>query len=130
MGTAGSPRSAFGLDMYYCANHAASCSTNTGNLVTATASVLNMDQQFANDPIHRWLVRAFEGLAASPVWSEGFAYDDEAGKLYGNRRVTSSSGLSLEASTPTVATNFDINNRLQINGRESKGEEAVAGLDG
>ncbi|HVW83561.1 MAG TPA: hypothetical protein VHB50_02725, partial [Bryobacteraceae bacterium] len=80
VGTTGSPRSAFGLDLYYCAGKALACAGNNGNIRTANLSAPGVDQNFTYDPLNR-LLSAAEGTA----WAEGFSYDQ-----FGNRWVDTS----------------------------------------
>jgi RHS repeat-associated protein len=107
VGSGGSARSAFGTDLYYCANKGLSCAANNGSLVTATVAALAADQNFGYDHGFDRLTSAQEGAA----WSQAYGYDG-----FGNRAVTSSAGVPQDASTPTSATNFDANNPLQVNG--------------
>jgi RHS repeat-associated protein len=106
VGGAGSPRSAFGLDLYYCAGKALTCAANNGNIRTASLAAPGVDQNFTYDPLNR-LLSAAEGTA----WAEGFSYDQ-----FGNRWVDTSqtSGVTVSSFTATANSNFDANNRLQI----------------
>jgi RHS repeat-associated protein len=87
---------------------------NNGNLFFQTVSFpaignvpgLNLTQSYTYDQLGR-LKTAGEGTGS---WSQTYGYTN------GNRYVSANSGFSLSASTPTVASNFDSNNRLQVNG--------------
>ena len=104
--TVGTGGSAFGASLYYCPSKAASCTTNNGNLRTATLTVPSVDQNFTYDHLNR-LSTAAEGSN----WSRNYGYDN-----YGNRwvSVNSSGGVTLDPFTPVAASNFDTSNRLQI----------------
>ncbi|HEY3457724.1 MAG TPA: RHS repeat-associated core domain-containing protein [Bryobacteraceae bacterium] len=106
VGSGSNPRSAFGLDLYYCPAKVAGCATNNGNLATASLSILGVDQNFTYDGVDRVLTAAEVG-AAGTAWTQTYGYD-----RYGNRRV--SGGIVLDPFTPTVTTNFNANNQLQI----------------
>jgi RHS repeat-associated protein len=67
---------------------------------------LNLTQSYTYDQLGR-LKTAGEGTGS---WAQTYGYTN------GNRYVSANSGFSLSASTPTVASNFDSNNRLQVNG--------------
>ena len=105
VGSTSLPRSGFGADLYYCPNKAATCTSNNGNLQTETLSILSVDQNFSYDSLNR-LLWASESDSS---WSQGYGYDN-----YGNRWV--STGVVMSPFTPTLSTNFDANNRLQIDG--------------
>ena len=105
--TVGTGGAAFGASLYYCANKAASCASNNGNLLTATLSVAGVDQNFTYDHLNR-IKTAAEG-AGGANWSQVYGYDN-----YGNRYVSSNSGVGQSPFTPVVISNFDTSNRLQI----------------
>ena len=115
VGGGGNPRSAFGLDLYYCPDKATGCTTNNGNLLTASLPVLGVDQNFGYDGVNR-LVAASEGSG----WSQAYNYD-----RYANRWVGGT--LVLDPFTPTASTNFDANNRLVI---QNSGYDAAGNLTG
>jgi RHS repeat-associated protein len=121
LGTSGNARSAFGQDMYYCANGAATCTTNNGNLLSLNLPYLSAQQSFTYDPINR-LTAAAE-TSPGTGWSQSYGYD-----AFGNRWV--SGGITTSPFTPVAASNFDTNNRLQIQGTQydaSGGMTAIGG---
>jgi RHS repeat-associated protein len=104
VGTPGNTQSGFGVNLYYCPMKAASCITNNCNLQTATETILGVDQNFTYDKRNRVLTAAESGTS----WSQAYSYD-----VYGNRWVTAGAA---DPFTPVASTNFDANNRLQIQG--------------
>ena len=85
---------------------------NNGNIGTAgitarapNATPVNASQAFAYDAVNRLSVASESG-----VWSRNYRYD-----AFGNGWVWASSGQSLDSDTPQASSNFDANNRLQIN---------------
>jgi len=109
LGTSGNARSAFGQDMHYCPNGAAACNTNNGNLLSLNLPYLSAQQSFSYDAINR-LTAAAE-TSPGTGWSQSYGYDQ-----LGNRWV--SGGITTSPFTPIAATNFDTNNRLQIQGSQ------------
>jgi len=103
VGSIAAPRSGFGADLYYCPNKTATCTTNNGNLQTETLSILGLDQNFNYDSLNRLSSATETGSS----WSQNYGYDD-----YGNRWV--SPGVTTSPFTPIASSNFDTNNRLQI----------------
>ncbi len=97
----------FGQDLYYCPNQGAACSTNNGDLLSVALPYLGAQQSFSYDAYNR-LLTASESSSATG-WSQTYGYDS-----YGNRWVAG--GITTSPFTPEAATNFDSNNRLQIEG--------------
>jgi RHS repeat-associated protein len=104
VGTSGTPRSVFGLDLYCCAGELSSCQANNGNILTLSIAPLGVDQNFVYDGVNR-LTSAQE----TSSWSRTYGYDQ-----FGNRWVPSSVGLSNGSFMPTTPQHFDTQNRLQI----------------
>jgi RHS repeat-associated protein len=111
------------MGWYPCPQNQTSCATSTnagvttgnnGNLLFQTVSFpaignvpgLSLTQSYTYDQLGR-LKTAGEGTGS---WSQTYGYTN------GNRYVSANSGFSLSPSTPTVASNFDSKNRLQVNG--------------
>ena len=121
--------SAFGATMYYCPSKAASCASNNGNLKTVTLTVPNVDQNFTYDNLNR-LSSAAEGDVGAPwngKWSQTYGYDN-----YGNRWVSASTGLGVDPFMPTVATNFNLLNRLDVMSSEydaAGNQKKIGGFD-
>ena len=98
--------SAFSLTYAYCAS-VASCQTNNGNVVSQTIGhAASAVQTYGYDTLGR-LATATEGS----TWSRSFDADQ-----WGNSWVTANSGVTLASFTPVGSSNFDANNRLQIQG--------------
>ena len=95
--TVGTSGSVFGATMYYCPNKTATCVTNNGNLLAQTLTVNNVDQSFSYDHLNR-ISTAAEGVS----WNQNYGYD-----AYGNRWVSSSTGVGGDSFTPIAASNFD-----------------------
>jgi hypothetical protein len=76
----------------YCAGHAASCSTNNGNVMYAgiVTPSLNLLQSFGCDKVNR-----LAGSSQGTSWTRNHGYDQ-----YGNGWVTANSGVPLSPSTP------------------------------
>jgi RHS repeat-associated protein len=108
------------IGFYPCPQNQTACATgNNGNLQSQTisfpaiggAAALNLTQTYTYDALSR-LSTAGEGTGS---WSQSYGYDTAGNYSRGNRYVSANSGFSLSASTPTVATNFDAKNRLNVN---------------
>ena len=119
--TSGNARSAFGQDMYYCSNGAAACTTNNGNLLSLNLPYLSAQQSFSYDAINR-LTAAAE-TSPGTGWSQSYGYDP-----LGNRWV--SGGITTSPFTPIAATNFDTNNRLQIQGTQYDASGNLSAIGG
>jgi RHS repeat-associated protein len=108
VGTTGVPRSAFGMDLYYCANKGLSCADNSGNVKTTSLSVLGTDQNYTYDHLSR-ITSAEERVGAqAPIWTETYGHDS-----YANHWVSAG---AVESFTPTASTNFNTSNQLLIQG--------------
>jgi YD repeat-containing protein len=121
LGTSGNARSAFGQDMYYCSNGAAACTTNNGNLLSLNLPYLSAQQSFSYDAINR-LTAAAE-TSPGTGWSQSYGYDQ-----FGNRWV--SGGITTSPFTPIASTNFDANNRLQIQGTQYDASGNLSAIGG
>jgi len=111
--------SAFSLTYAYCAS-VASCQTNNGNVVSQTIGhAASAVQTYGYDTLGR-LATATEGS----TWSRSFDADQ-----WGNSWVTANSGVTLASFTPVGSSNFDANNRLQIQGSnyDLAGNQTVIG---
>ncbi len=98
--------SAFGLNLYYCAGKAASCSNNNGNLVTATPATPGVDQVAGYDKANR-LSSFVEGSN-----SQNYQYDPP-GNGWGNRWVSQSSGLfPLSGYMPINSSGYNAQNQI------------------
>jgi len=98
--------------------------TNNGNILSATISNsggVNASQSFGYDRVNR-LTAASEG----GTWTRNYGYDE-----WGNGWVSLNSTLSLDPTTPTAATNFDANNRLNVDSaayNAAGNQTAIAGF--
>ncbi len=103
-------------------------STNNGNILSAsiatvppTGPPLNASQSFGYDRVNR-LTAASEG----GTWTRNYGYDE-----WGNGWVALNSILPLDPTTPTASSNFDANNRLNIDGaayNAAGNQTAIAGF--
>ncbi len=84
--------------------------TNNGNVMSAGIAngAVNASQSFSYD-----LVNRLASSSEAGAWTRTYGYDN-----WGNGWVTSNSGFAVspDPTMPTVSTNFDANNRLQIDG--------------
>ena len=89
-----------------CPNQTTTCTTNNGNLLAQKLKVANVDQTFGYDHLNR-----ISAAAEGANWSRNYGYDN-----FGNRWVSfnSAGGVTLDSFTPIAFSNFDANNRLQI----------------
>jgi RHS repeat-associated protein len=82
---------------------------DNGNVMTAgivnSAGGVNASQSFTYDALNR-LSTSSEGS----VWTRNYSYD-----AFGNGWVSSATGIALSANTATAQSNFDVNNRLNVN---------------
>jgi RHS repeat-associated protein len=121
VGPAANATGVFGVEMYYCANtvRGAGCTTNNGNLLTATPAVPGVAQNFGYDNANR-LTSAAEGTG----WSRSFGYD-----AVGNGWVSGQTGTGPEVSqfTPGGPANFDGNNRLTNRTYDGAGNQTAFG---
>jgi YD repeat-containing protein len=106
----------------YCAS-GPDCATNNGNVlsqsIAVNAATPQYAQTFSYDTLNR-LTAASEGS----TWSQGYGYD-----LYGNRWVSSTSGVSASAFTPISSSNFNAANRLHVNNAtyDNAGNQSAVG---
>ncbi len=94
------------LSFYPCSGQAVSCSSgNTGSVQgqTIAAPGLTLTQSYAYDPLNR-LATAQE----SGTWSQTWNYSN------GNAYLNTYSGYTPQPFTPTVSSNFNSQNQLQI----------------
>ncbi len=86
-----------------------------------TGPPLNASQSFGYDRVNR-LIASSEG----GTWTRNYNYDQ-----FGNGWVALNSILPLDPTTPTASTNFDANNRLNIDGaayNAAGNQTAIAGF--
>jgi RHS repeat-associated protein len=96
VGTTAAPRSAFGMDLYYCSNKQPSCPTNNGNLMTETLAFPSVDQNFTYDKFSRlWTADEPGG------WNQTYGYDQ-----FGNRWVPQTAGMTTGTFMPTSGAKF------------------------
>jgi len=119
VGAAGSPRSAFGMDLYYCSSPG--CITNNGNLISANLTIPAVTQSFGYDAGMR-LVSATETVGTTEQWGQTYGHDS-----FGNHWVASNDqpGFTLAAVTPTGTSNFNDRNQLVI---QNSGYDATGNL--
>jgi RHS repeat-associated protein len=89
--------------------------------VAAAGGAVSTTQSFGYDRVNR-LTAASEG----GTWTRNYAYDE-----WGNGWVSLNSTLSLDPTTPTAATNFDANNRLNVDSaayNAAGNQTAIAGF--
>jgi RHS repeat-associated protein len=87
------------LSYYYCPSHAASCTTNNGNVLTQMISTptLSFDQEYGYDALNR-LTTVTESSGATVNWNQQFGYD-----RYGNRgQISVTKQLSTSSAIPPV----------------------------
>ena len=98
--------SAFGLSLYYCAGKASSCSTNNGNLLTATPSTTDLDQTATYDKANR--LASF----AESANQQSYGYDPP-GNGWANRWVSLNSGaLPLSGYMPVTSSGYNSQNQI------------------
>ncbi len=88
---------------------------NNGNVISQTLVTPGLgqavQQAYQYDTVNRLL-----SAGESGAWSQTYGYDG-----YGNRWVSTSTGLPTNSFTPTVSTNFDTLNRLQVQNTQYDG---------
>ena len=95
---------AFGLSYKYCSDNSAVCTTNNGNVMRQTISHAgDAEQVYTYDALGR-LASAVEGTS----WSRSYGADQ-----WSNQWVTTGTPTP-DAFTPRAGSNFDTNNRLQL----------------
>ena len=115
--------SALALGFYYCPNQQPSCTTNNGNILGATIASsggVNASQAFGYDRVNRLTASNESGS-----WTRNYGYDE-----WGNGWVTLNSIVPLDPRTPLGFSNFDTNNRLNIDGaayNAAGNQTAIAG---
>ncbi len=110
LGTTAGSNGVLGLGFSYCASGTSPCSTNNGNVVSQTISNLAATQTYGYDGFNR-ITSAAETARGSTTWSEGFGYDN-----FGNRWVSSASGIAVSPLTPTAGSNYNLSNQLVASG--------------
>jgi RHS repeat-associated protein len=102
-----------GLGFYPCSGLATSCSSgNIGSIQAQTIALpgLTVTQNYGYDVLAR-ISSANEGTGS---WKRGYGYD-AVGNRYVDPDPAKTSGYSISSFTPTGASSFDANNRLNVN---------------
>lgn len=98
------------LGLYPCTGQVTFCTTgNTGSIQSDTIAAPNVGFSQTQTQTYDALNRLKTSGEGSTSWSQAYSFDQP-----GNRWVTSSPGFTLSSFTPTVGTNYNAYNQLQL----------------
>jgi RHS repeat-associated protein len=124
VGTSAGAEDRLGLQLWYCPNEAANCTSNNGYVRSQRITIPEkswLQSYGLPDPLNR--LSGVSESGAAP-WSRSFDYD-----RWGNGWVSAWTGFSLDSFTPTGQANYSAQNRLLIQGSgyDSAGNQTAIG---